>query len=95
MSRWDKPSGRWIVFREYFSGDWCVLRWGRNGPGPVLFRSWEAAVAYANLRAGLDMLRARLRGEAALAWDTGNGDGYIAYRWAHLRLKELLEGHRL
>lgn len=93
MSRWDKPSGRWVVFREYFSGDWCVLRW--NGPEPMRFRSWEDALSYANLRAGLGMLRARLRGEVAHAWDTGNGDGYIAYRWAHLRLNELLEGHRL
>ena len=50
---------------------------------------------YANLRAGLDQLRRGLREEMVQAWDTGNGDGYIAYRWAHLRLKELLEGHRL
>lgn len=44
MSRWDKPAGRWVVFREYFSGDWCVLCWKTDGPGPVLFRTWEAAV---------------------------------------------------
>ena len=95
MSRWDKPVGRWVVFREYFSGDWCVLRWKTDGPGPVLFRTWEAAVEYANLRAGLDQLRRGLREEIVQAWDTGNGDGYVAYRWAHVRLKELLEGHQL
>lgn len=39
MSRWDKPVGRWVVFREYFSGDWCVLRWKSDGPGPVLFHT--------------------------------------------------------
>lgn len=95
MSRWDKPVGRWVVFREYFSGDWCVLRWGRNGPGPVLFRSWEAAVAYANLRAGLDQLRRGMRDEMEHAWDTTNIDAYIAYLWAFRRINELLEGHRL
>lgn len=95
MSRWVKPSGRWIVFRTKFSGDWCVLQWGQHGSDPVKFRSWEAAVAYANLRAGLDMLRARIRGEMAHAWDTGNGDGYVAYRWADVCLKQLLEGQQL
>lgn len=94
MSRWDKPVGRWFVFRELFSGDWYVLQWKVRSQ-PMHFRTWQAAVEYANLRAGLDQLRRGLRDEMVQAWDTGNGDGYIAYRWAHLRLKELLEGHRL
>lgn len=93
MSRWDKPSGRWVVFREYFSGAWCVHRWG--DAEPVLFRTWQAAVEYANLRAGLDRLCRGLRDEMVQAWDTGNGDGYVAYRWAYVRLKQLLEGQQL
>lgn len=90
MSRWEKPSGRWIVFRGKFSGDWCVLQW-KSRAQPVFFRKWSDAVRYANLRAGLDMLRARLRGEMEHAWDTTNIDAYVAYLWAYRRVNELLK----
>ncbi|MBC3178123.1 hypothetical protein [Corynebacterium lujinxingii] len=91
MGRWDKPRGRWFVFRELFSGDWCVVQWKRRVQ-PVFFREWSDAVRYANLRAGLDMLRDRLRGEMEHAWDTTNIDAYVAYLWAYRRVNKLLEG---
>lgn len=90
MGRWDKPHGRWVVFRELYSGDWCVVQWKRRGPA-AYFREWSDAVRYANLRARLDMLQARLRSEMEHAWDTSNGDGYVAYRRSYLRVKELLD----
>lgn len=91
MGRWDKPHGRWIVFRELYSGDWCVLQW-KHRVQPVYFREWSDAVRYANLRAGLDMLRARLCDAMEHTWDNDNFDAYFAYRWARRRVDVLLEG---